>query len=130
MQVLNPNVAISSTLPNATGIYAITFTGALAAENLNQLTITNKALTIPAGLSAVVQTIEDGAGPTKNPSNSTVELINTYGATGGTYQLTFNGQTTSGTIAAGASGRYRTGRIGRTPRDRRGNVSVAPGTER
>ncbi len=98
-----PDFTSTTGLTSSNGLYLATFTGALAGRNLNQLTI-NSSLTIPAGGTpnynfAEVGTIQDGAGA--NTGNN-VQFVSTGGATGGTFTLTYNGQTTN-PIAAGAT---------------------------
>src|SRR5262249_11536858 len=72
-----------------TGLFGITFTGALANANMNMLVL-NSSLT--GATFPTISSITHGAGT--NNTNE-VQFISLGGATGGTFTLTFNGQTTA-----------------------------------
>ncbi len=132
--VSNPtlaNFSANTALPDAAGIYLVTFTGSLAGRNVNQMTLGLGSLTVPATTAgnpstnfAEVMTIQDGAG-TNNGNN--VQFISTGGATGGTFTLSFNGQTTSPAISATATPAQVQSALAALTYIGSGNVSVSAG---
>ena len=64
----------TSQVPDAAGVYGVTFVGALAGQNLDEITIPSAGNSLNNGQFVGVMTIEDGAGA--NNGNE-VQYLNT-----------------------------------------------------
>src|SRR6185437_1628977 len=109
------------------GVWNITFTGALAGQNLNELTTDPSQLFSASGSglipAAEVNTIQDGAG--HNDTNE-VQLLSTGGATG-SFSLDFAGLST-GTLSVGATAGQVQSALASLPMVGANNVTVSSST--
>ncbi len=78
--------------PANTANVTVTFTGALGARNVAQMTTDAGGLTWPAGAPAAAPAATTTAGST---GVNEVQTVRTTNATGGTFTITFDGQTTA-----------------------------------